>query len=83
MTRIGRIFKKKREKLGLTQKDVATHLGWNTAQQVSNYERGICLPPSDAIKGIADLLKIDSKSIWDCLESDLKEKFLERMKCMD
>ena len=83
MTKIGKLLKKQREALGLTQKDVAEHLNWNTSQQVSNYERGACLPPADVIRDLSQFLKLSADAVWDCLEADLKKKFFERMKCTD
>lgn len=43
-------FKKRREQLGMTQKEVATKMGIPIYQHISNLERGSLCSPSFAIK---------------------------------
>ncbi len=77
MSKIGDLLKKRREELNYTQAEIATHLRWNTAQQVSNYERGVCLPPRESLKDIIKFLKLNYDDVWDELEKDLKEQFMD------
>jgi transcriptional regulator with XRE-family HTH domain len=45
MSTIGKLLKQKREEAKLTQRDVAEVLDYTSSQFVSNWERGIVLPP--------------------------------------
>ncbi len=60
-TVVGQFIKKKREDAGLTQRDVASHLKYTTAQFVSNWERGISMPPLDALPRLSKLLAVSAK----------------------
>jgi ribosome-binding protein aMBF1 (putative translation factor) len=42
---VGKFIQRARENAGLTQKQIADGLGYTTAQFVSNWERGIAMPP--------------------------------------
>jgi transcriptional regulator with XRE-family HTH domain len=55
---LGRFLAKKRLEAGLTQVDVSTSLGYDSAQYVSNWERGECPPPLNKLKEVAKVLKI-------------------------
>jgi len=61
-TRIGNFFKDHRLSKGFSQKDLADELGVNK-QFVSNWERGLCSPPMDAVKQITSLLRIPKKNV--------------------
>ena len=55
----GEKFRTEREKLGLTQQEVADSLGINR-RMITRYENGISFPRTkDAYKKIADFFKID------------------------
>lgn len=47
-----------REAAGLTQKQVAAHMGWGSAQYVSNIERGRCPIPRKGMKRLSRALKV-------------------------
>lgn len=53
----GKLIRKKREKLSLSQTDIAKKLGV-TPQFISNIERGVCELPTKMYRETADLLKI-------------------------
>lgn len=80
-------LKTKREESGLTQQEVATRLGYSTAQFVSNWERGLSYPPIKAIPTISKLYKVDGDKIFNMLlvvavdltEKSMKEEY-RRMK---
>lgn len=57
-------LKKKRNEVGLSQKELAKKLGYTTAQFVSNWERGISRPPMDSVPKIAKLIKANEKEIY-------------------
>ncbi|MFP5518296.1 MAG: helix-turn-helix domain-containing protein [Bdellovibrionia bacterium] len=80
---LGHFLKEKRELAGLSQKDVATKLGYSTPQFVSNWERGISTPPLKTLKKIGDLYKVSPDELFNVtlnyqlqqMTFDLKKKF--------
>ncbi|HEX7676251.1 MAG TPA: helix-turn-helix transcriptional regulator [Bdellovibrio sp.] len=60
-------LKDARNKAALSQKDVADHMGYDTPQFISNWERGISAPPVNAIKKLAQLYKISADSLFETL----------------
>lgn len=52
---------------GLTQWDLASRLGYVTAQFVSNWERGISLPPFEKLPALAHLLGIRATMIGELI----------------
>jgi transcriptional regulator with XRE-family HTH domain len=66
----GQYLKSLRESKKLTQFGVASELGYETAQFISNWERGVSMPPIPVIKKIALMYGIS--------EGDLKEKYIEQ-----
>jgi len=58
-------FKTMRKQAGLTQEEVAHHLGYSSKQIVSNWERGLCTPPLASLAKLAKLLKIKKSDIVD------------------
>lgn len=57
-------LKSNRIKSGLSQAEVAAKLGYRTPQFISNWERGISLPPINAIDLLADLFSLPSDQIF-------------------
>ena len=55
---VGSFLRARRDKAGLTQSQVATALGYETPQFVSNWERGVSLPPLGTLPQLARLLKV-------------------------
>jgi transcriptional regulator with XRE-family HTH domain len=62
---IGFKLRERRIEVGLTQWDLARELRYSTAQFVSNWERGLSLPPVTALPPLAHLLKIQPKQMID------------------
>lgn len=58
-------FKELRLKTGKTQAQLAAHLGYRSSQFVSNWERGISLPPNGDLLYIAKFLNIDPVELVD------------------
>lgn len=69
---IGNPLKNIREKRGLTQKDVADALRYSSAQFVSNWERGISLPPLNILPRLAAVLSLSDKQ---CIDLFLKYQY--------
>jgi transcriptional regulator with XRE-family HTH domain len=64
---VGRFLREKRVKAGLTQWDVAHHLQYSTAQFISNWERGVSLPPLEALPKLAALFEVPGREIIDAM----------------
>lgn len=66
---VGKFLRDKRVKAGLTQWDVAHHLSYSTAQFISNWERGVSLPPTDSLPRLAKLLQVPGREIIDVMHN--------------
>jgi len=60
-------IKEKRIEAGLTQQQVASHLGYSSPQFISNWERGISHPPIETLKQIGKLYGIPAEELYDVL----------------
>jgi transcriptional regulator with XRE-family HTH domain len=56
-----------REKVGLTQADVARSLGYSTAQFVSNWERGLSYPPLKSLRTLAKIYKVNIDDLFNAI----------------
>ena len=76
-------LKEKRTQSGLSQKDVATKLGYSTSQFISNWERGISQPPINTLRTLATMYNVGAEQMFNVLleetmiqvQADLKKKF--------
>ena len=59
---IGRYIRQCREKSGRTQAEIAKALGYSTAQFVSNWERGLSVPPFAALPRLNSLIRLNVKN---------------------
>ena len=81
--KLAQFLKEKRTLSGLSQKDVATRLGYSTSQFISNWERGVSQPPINTLRTLALMYKISAEEMFNVLleetivqvEADLKRKF--------
>jgi|GEM_PF-475226 len=81
---LGSFLKARRERAGLTQKQVSDELGYTTAQFVSSWERGEREPPMHAIWRLASIYNISAEKIFDVMleyrhkmiEQELRAEFL-------
>ena len=73
---VGKFLRDKRVKAGLTQWDVAHHLKYSTAQFVSNWERGVSLPPLEALPKLAVLFHATGKEVIGVMH-DYQEQMLK------
>jgi transcriptional regulator with XRE-family HTH domain len=64
---VGRFLKAGRERSGLTQQDLAARLSYTSAQFISNWERGLSLPPLDVLPKIATILRLSPRELIDTL----------------
>lgn len=63
MSKLGDYLKEKRTAAGKTQWDVARALGYKTNQFISNFERGVSIPPTNTVDTLATLYKVDASEI--------------------
>lgn len=75
MKKIGNFIKKERERLNLSQDDIANKLGI-TRQAVSKWERGKCLPDKAIMTDLCEILEITSNELLagERIREDNKEK---------
>lgn len=81
--RVGNFIKSKRLLAGLSQAEIANALGYSTPQFISNWERGISLPPIGSLRKIAELLKVPAEELFELVlevevfiaTEELKRKF--------
>lgn len=74
---LGEFLKRKREKAGLTQKQVAVDLGYSTPQFISSWERGEREPPMNVIWRLASIYKISAEKIFDVM-LDYRQQMIEQ-----
>ncbi len=83
LNKLAKFLKEKRTLAGLSQKDVATALGYSTSQFISNWERGISQPPIHTLRKLAQMYAVSPDQMFQVLLSatidqvqiELKEKF--------
>lgn len=51
-------LKDQRLRAGLSQEQVAKHLGYSSGQFISNWERGVSKPPTHQVPPLAELLRV-------------------------
>jgi transcriptional regulator with XRE-family HTH domain len=59
----GEYLKEKRVAADLTQKEVAEKIGYSSAQYISNFERGIALPPLSKLKIMVKLYRMPKAEV--------------------
>ena len=57
--KICKFLKKKRLDVNISQKELSQKLGYESPQIISNYERGVCLPPISSFKPLLKTLGIE------------------------
>lgn len=72
-------FRELRLAAGLSQKDVAEHLGFKSAQIISNIDRGVAVYPKDSISKVAKLFSVSEAEIrmkcYEIKNEKLKRKY--------
>lgn len=83
INKLAKFLKEKRTLASLSQKDVATKLGYSTSQFISNWERGISQPPIHTLRTLAQMYVVNPDQMFqvllgatiDQVQIQLKEKF--------
>jgi transcriptional regulator with XRE-family HTH domain len=71
----GEYLKEKRIAAGLTQQEVADQVGYSSAQYISNFERGISLPPLSKLKVMVRLYRMPKAEVIQMI-TEAKAKIL-------
>ena len=72
---VGEFLKSSREKAGFTQLALARELGYTSAQFISNWERGIAMPPMVNLPELTRILAVPPKQMLEVLYK-YQESFL-------
>jgi transcriptional regulator with XRE-family HTH domain len=72
--RFGKWLAERREKAGLSQKDISRFLGLKTAQSMSNIERGLAPLPLCHLKKCAGFLGVDPERMFRAYCDDVIER---------
>jgi len=77
---LAKFIKKKRIELCLSQKELATMLGFKSAQFISNLERGVSSIPVNKIKDFSKALQINQNDLTQIISSSYKNKLFIKNK---
>lgn len=81
---VATFLREKRMSAGLTQWDVARRLNYSTAQFVSNWERGVSLPPMEALPNLASLYGTPGREFVEVIaEYQARQAKLELQRLVD
>lgn len=69
---LGNYLKHRRIETNLTQRELAQALGDMNSQFVSNWERGLCAPPSHCFQKLIDILKVNREHLVQVMLEDSK-----------
>jgi transcriptional regulator with XRE-family HTH domain len=81
--RLGAFLRARRQELNLTQGQVARKMGLQSSQYVSNWERGVSLPPVFHAASIRKIIRIYGLTLHEYVDRILfeqKVRIYERMK---
>lgn len=70
----GRLLRQNRERLNLSQIELARLLGYTKAQFLSNVERGKCALPPKLVRPVASLFSIPEEVVKDAVVRDIMER---------
>ena len=73
---LGQYLKEKRVQGGYTQVELAARLGDVHSQFVSNWERGLCAPPSHCFQDLIQILKLNRETLVEVMLVD-SQKVIE------
>ncbi len=65
--KLGKYLKDKRTDAELSQAEVAKKLGYNSAQYISNFERGLCMPPLKKLRKLVLMYNIEPEVVYDMM----------------
>lgn len=78
-TKLGKFLQSKRLESKLTQRELASKLSNMDSQFVSNWERGLCAPPSHAFEKIIDVLKLNREKLVEVMLEDSRKTIVAKV----
>ncbi|RYZ92075.1 MAG: XRE family transcriptional regulator [Proteobacteria bacterium] len=69
---VGSYLREARLRQDITQKQVADLLGYSSLQFISNFERGISLPPTSKLKILIKLFKLNAAEVVEIVQASEK-----------
>jgi transcriptional regulator with XRE-family HTH domain len=79
-TALGEYLQAMRTKAGLTQREVSLALGYSSAQFISNFERGIAVPPLKKLKVLVKMYDMPVETVMDMILEAEREIILNALK---
>lgn len=79
-TKLANLLQQSRLDAGVSQKDLSLLCGWSTPQYVSNFERGLSLPPMQVVELICEAIKLDPKIVYQLMHDSQIEKINKKYK---
>ena len=70
---IGKYLKEKRQDAGVSQKKVSVELGYTTPQFISNWERGLILPPLSTVGKLIKIYGMTKKEVSELFMGEYKK----------
>lgn len=70
----GRYLQEARRQKALTQREVSSRLNYSSAQFISNFERGLALPPVGKLKKLIGMYGLDTKAVIELLIEDHRRR---------
>ena len=67
---LAQFLKQAREKAELSQRQVADELGYQSAQFISNWERGVSSPPMKTLKLLGELYFVSAEDLYEIMLED-------------
>lgn len=79
-TDLGEYLQKMRTRSGLTQREVSMTLGYSSAQFISNFERGIAVPPLKKLKTLVKMYDMSAETVMGLILDAEREHLLAVLK---
>ena len=79
-TNLGAYLQTMRTKAGLTQREVSLALGYSSAQFISNFERGIAVPPLKKLKILVKMYDMPVETVMEMILDAEREIILNVLK---
>jgi transcriptional regulator with XRE-family HTH domain len=79
-TTLGEYLQKMRTQAGLTQREVSLALGYSSAQFISNFERGIAVPPLKKLKVLIKMYDMSVEEVMNIILAAEREIMLNTLK---
>jgi len=77
---LGRFLKKKRQKLAITQGELAKKLGFSSSQFISNIERGVADIPANRITDFAVAFGVETSELAKFVSDSVSDKVVKKTK---